>query len=151
MTPVSAVGEFVDRMLTLRLSLPVVISSLLLSGAIFIASLQLLCPLTHERTESLSGTVKAISDSRDSGSNTVSSLETSISAAPVSGVATAHQRPSYRSTAEYRWTFEVEACRTCPGRGLACDERGNGQLSPLVTQTGMKRPTLVTLGIRLQA
>lgn len=151
MTPNSVVRRFVGWLLTVRLSLPVAISSLLLSGAIFAASWQSPYLSTLDRAESATNAVVVISDCQDSGPRAVSSSETSISAAPISGSAPAHLRQSYRSTAEYRWTFEIERFSTCSSCEVVCDVRENCQLSLSDSPVGMKRPTLVTLGIRLQA
>jgi hypothetical protein len=153
MTSALAVSGFVGRTLIARLSLLAVISGLLLIGTFFVASLQLHCPLTHADadTVSTSDPVKVASGELDTESIDLAYSEILISAAPVFGAAPAQQRQSYRSSVEFRWTFEVEGFRTCFGRELVCAQEAIYQLPRPATAACMRRPTLVTLGIRLQA
>lgn len=152
-TPASAVGGFVGRMLIGRSSLLAVVSGLLLIGTLFVASLQLQRPLTSVDAfvASTSDLVNVASGTLDAETSVFTNSEISISAAPVSGVAPARQQQSYRGSVEFRWTFETDVFRPCFGRELDSAEDSICQLPRPVAAACLRRPTLVTLGIRLQA
>ena len=153
MTPASAVGGLVGRISIVSLSLLAVISGLLLIGTFSDASLQLQYSLADAGDDAVatSDPVKAASGKLDTESSVFTHSEISISSSPVSDAAPAQQRKSSRCSVEFRWTFETEVCRTCYDHVLDCVQDVNCHRPRPVSAACLRRPTLVTLGIRLQA